>query len=297
LSVACRTNFSAECEEGTLSCACFENGTCNEGLTCTSEVCVEGEGSTADESGADSQAGTDDTTDSNSEVGTGDGDGDGDASASGDGDATASGDGDTTATGDGDGDGTGDGDGDGDGTGDGDGDGDGDGTGDGDGDGEELFPANGLDITVVEFNQGVAVSVGSGPDWVAAAAREARLIGGRETLVRVHHDVHADWIPREVEAQLEIQRQDQSTVTYTDRRQIFNDSLPGDLQSGFSFVLDCNLGDCDPGVDYQVTLWDIDTPGSESPGVHTNPATGLGVVGFENLNLEMRLVFVPIDHK
>ncbi len=169
--------------------------------------------------------------------------------------------------------------------------------GDGGGDGEELFPAHGIDIVTVEANQGAGISISNGPDPVPSSARESRLIGGRETLIRIHHEVHGDWIQREVEAQLVVTRQDQSTALYTDRRTIFADSVAGDLASSFSFILDCDQDECDAGTDFQVSLWDVGVEGSQSEGVNLSPGTGASPIGFETFNLEMRLVFIPMHYQ
>jgi len=169
--------------------------------------------------------------------------------------------------------------------------------GDGGGDVEELFPAHGIDVVTVEANQGVGISISNGPDAVPSSARESRLIEGRETLIRIHHEVHGDWIQREVEAQLVVTRQDQSTALYTDRRTIFADSVAGDLASSFSFILDCDQDECDAGTDFQVSLWDVGVEGSQSEGVNLSPGTGASPIGFETLNLEMRLVFIPMHYQ
>jgi len=94
LAVACEDapEYVAECDQGSLRCDCYDNGTCDEGLTCSSEVCVEEDGDTG---GAD-----------------GDGDGDGDTDGDTDGDADSDSDADSDADTDADADTDGDGDGD-----------------------------------------------------------------------------------------------------------------------------------------------------------------------------------------
>ena len=79
-------------------------------------------------------------------------------------------------------------------------------SGDGDGDGEPFtpVPARGITITKVTANHGVNVSIANGDQWVDGTGREARLVTGRDTLIRVYHQLDPNWVERDIEARLEL---------------------------------------------------------------------------------------------
>lgn len=67
--LACRTGFQEECPVGNENCACTEDGTCVEGLSCLSGVCVD---QTADETGSEAAGETQASESSSEDVTSGD---------------------------------------------------------------------------------------------------------------------------------------------------------------------------------------------------------------------------------
>ena len=89
LAVACEEDaheYEVDCEPGALRCECYDNQTCDEGLDCVSEICVERDADTGEGGDGDSD-GDGDT----------DGDADGDSDSDSDADSDADTDGDTDA--------------------------------------------------------------------------------------------------------------------------------------------------------------------------------------------------------
>jgi hypothetical protein len=191
------------------------------------------------------------------------------------------------------------------------GDGDGDGTGDADADADdtstsedtsepepaEQYPAMGISITTVEANQGTAVFIGEGGEWVPGADRLAPLVKNRDTLIRVHYEVDSSFTPRQIEARLILAFPDGTTTTRTQIRDIVGPSQPNTLQEIFYFGLVADQGDVTPGVTYQVELHELE-PGAgvgEIEGVWQTPAEP-GEIGVQPEPLEIKIVFVPYHH-
>src|SRR5690606_17362702 len=117
----------------------------------------------------------------------------------------------------------------------GDGDGDGDG---GDGDGETFtpIPARGITITKVTANHGVNVSIASGDQWVDGSGREARLVTGRDTLIRVYHEIDPNWVERDIEARLELTVGGE-TYEFLSRKTIVTNTVDTYLDGALWFAL------------------------------------------------------------
>jgi hypothetical protein len=190
----------------------------------------------------------------------------------------------------------------GDGDGDGDGDGEGEGAGDGDGDGDdptpiEQYPAKGISITQVEANQGTAVFIGEGGEWVVPEGRFGPLVKNRNTLIRVHYDIDSSFAPREIEARLILGFPDGSTQTLKQTRTVDSPSSPNALSESFYFGLIAEEGQVVPGMTYKVELHELGaTAGAGQPeGVWQTPAEP-GELGIQPEPVELKIVFVPYHH-
>jgi hypothetical protein len=187
------------------------------------------------------------------------------------------------------------------------GDGDGD-PGDGDGDsgtesesdtGEpepQFYPASGISITQVEANQGTAVFIGENGEWVPAAERYGPLVKHRNTLIRVHYEIDADFTPRELEARLTLGYPDGTSKTLTHERMVEGPSAPNTLSETFYFGLVAENGEVVPGMTYQVEVHEVDpAAGSGTPGIWQTPPEP-GLIGIQPEPMELEVVFVPYHH-
>jgi hypothetical protein len=173
----------------------------------------------------------------------------------------------------------------------------GDGDGDGDGDSEpfEPVPARGITITKVTANHGVNVSLANGDQWVDGGGREARLVTGRDTIIRIYHQLDPDWVEREIEARLEI-TQGGETREFATRKTLVTDTIDTYLDGTLWFGLPAAEGYLQPDTTFQVSLWEVE-PGGETMQEHVNvsPASGPQLVGFESIPMEMNVFFVPFN--
>jgi hypothetical protein len=180
------------------------------------------------------------------------------------------------------------------------GDGDGDPTGDGDGEDPgplERRPARGVSITKVEANQGTAVFVGEGGEWVEAHDRLGPLVRDRNTLIRVHYEVDSGWIEREIEARLILEFEDGTSKTLIQRREVADSSAPNSLALIFFFGLGAEDGYVKPGMRYKVELHEIDDGAAMglSEGVWQTPPQP-ELLGIQPEPMELKVVFVPFHH-
>jgi hypothetical protein len=201
----------------------------------------------------------------------------------------------------------GNGDGDGDGTGDGDGETDTEsdsGAGDGDGDGEgddptplDQHPARGITITQVEANQGTAVFIGEDGEWVVPEQRLGPLVKNRNTLIRIHYEIDASFVPRQIEARMILGFTDGTSRTLKQVRDVSAPSSPNALSEIFFFGLVAEAGEVVPGMTFKVEMHEVDpTAGGDQPeGVWQTPPEP-EELGIESAPLELKIVFVPYHH-
>ncbi len=169
------------------------------------------------------------------------------------------------------------------------------GDGDGDGDGESFtpVPARGISITRVTANHGVNVSIADGVDWVDGNGREARLASGRDTIIRIYHQLDPDWVEREIEARLEVTVGGE-THEYTTRKTLVTDPIDTYLDGALWFALPAVEGLIENDATFQVSLWEVE-PGGENLTEHPTvaPADGPQLIGFESIPMAMNVLFVP----
>jgi hypothetical protein len=171
-------------------------------------------------------------------------------------------------------------------------------TGDADADGDtgdafEPIPARGITITRVTANHGINVSLANGADWVDGTGREGRLATGRDTLIRVYHTIDPDWVERDIEARLELHVGGE-VHEFRTTKTIVVDASDQYLEGAMWFALPAVEGYTEVDAQFQVSLWEIE-PGGETAEEHVNvsPATGPELIGFENIPMEMNVVFIP----
>ncbi len=170
----------------------------------------------------------------------------------------------------------------------------GDGDGDGDGDAEfEPIPARGITITRVTANHGVNVSIAQGDQWVGPEGREARLSSGRDTIIRIYHELDPDWVEREIEARLTLIVGGE-TREFTTRKTLVTDTVDSYLDGGLWFALPAEQGLVENDAQFQVSLWEVG-PGGEALEEHVtvSPADGPNYVGFEAIPMEMNVRYFP----
>ncbi|MFV8752828.1 hypothetical protein ACNOYE_19970 [Nannocystaceae bacterium ST9] len=165
------------------------------------------------------------------------------------------------------------------------------------------IPALGIQISQVEANQGTAVIIAEGGEWVAGPDRLGPLISKRNTLVRVHYTVDPGWVARDIQAQLTITASDGTTKTFASSKTVDGDSMPNSLSGTFFFGLVAEAGDVEANSSFRVTLQEVDEAGRElaasaglSEGTWQSPSEP-GLLGIQPEPLQLKVVFVPFHHK
>ena len=161
----------------------------------------------------------------------------------------------------------------------------------------EPVPARGVRITGVTANHGINVSIASGTEWVGPNGREGRLVAGRDTLIRVYHELDPDWVEHEVEARLELTLPGGEVQNYSSSKVLVTDTNDSYLDGGLWFAVPADSGATEPGTVFQVSLWDV-SPGGEGLTEHpsVSPADGPGQIGFESIPMEMNVHYIPFTY-
>lgn len=155
-------------------------------------------------------------------------------------------------------------------------------------------PARGVRLTGVTANHGINVSIANGTAWAGPTEREGRLVSGRDTVIRVYHELDADWVEHEVEARLELTLPDGEKQDYSSRKILVTDTNDNYLDGGLWFAIPAETGGTAPGTLFEVSLWDV-APGGEGLTEHPNvaPADGPQQIGFELIPMEMNVHYIP----
>ncbi|PRP95108.1 hypothetical protein ENSA7_74220 [Enhygromyxa salina] len=161
-------------------------------------------------------------------------------------------------------------------------------------------PAMGISIVGVEANQGTAIALTDGANYLGPDQRNAYLVRDRDTLVRFQHVIEdpTAWIDRDLTGFLHVYPADGGEEIISQRKLFVTaDSDPRNLDTNFYFSLLAK--DAKPGAEFWLELREsdkaIDVSGL-SEGVSAAPAEP-EPFGFETTPLELELVIVPVDYQ
>lgn len=158
-------------------------------------------------------------------------------------------------------------------------------------------PVRGLQITQVTANQGVAVQVANGTTWLGPNERNAPLIAGRDTLLRAYFALVDGWVDRDVECRLQLTMPGGEIRNYTTiLEDVYRDTNPRFLDSGCYFGLVADEGETAAGVEYSISIWDIQEGGEQLMAYPSQaPETGSSLVGFQDGTMNMKIRLVPVS--
>jgi hypothetical protein len=158
--------------------------------------------------------------------------------------------------------------------------------------------ARGIRADDVEINQGVAVPIALGGQWIGPTERTSAIYRDRPTLIRVPWTFEADWEPREIEARLVFYSPlSPDPLVASQIRFIDGESHPGDLDRNFAWIVPREQ--MVPGVEFQVTLYEVDDSHADAPEpdpIPTTPIDGPALLGIEDYPMELKVVLVPVDY-
>jgi len=152
--------------------------------------------------------------------------------------------------------------------------------------------AQGIEITAIEVNQGVAVSVYADGAAIPESNRSTELVRGRPSLVRAHWALDAGWSAREIRADLELHRGG-TTETLSDVRSIEGPVEPRTLEGTFIWMLPAEV--VTPDLEVSVSLWEADPAATGAPGAAPRaPAQGTLPLSIAPDTMHLNLVMVPL---
>lgn len=131
--------------------------------------------------------------------------------------------------------------------------------------------ARGLGLQQIAVYQAVKIPVMLDGSEVSASSRKARVVSGRDALVRVFVKADAGFKARELMARLTLVGQDQKSTVYTDQRTISGSSSDGEPASTFQVAVPAKA--LAPSVRYSVEVVECSTQ-TGTPGTARFPASG-----------------------
>ncbi|MEE9384018.1 MAG: M66 family metalloprotease [Nannocystaceae bacterium] len=157
--------------------------------------------------------------------------------------------------------------------------------------------ARGIRFGTVEANQGVGVDLAVAGSVVSHSDRNAKLVAGREMLVRAGWSLAPDWQAREIEARLHIVYEGGDASEIRVRKFVETVSNFSSLATSFSWMLSEDM--VREGMRYRLSLHEVDDAMSDTslpapfPRV---PAIGTADLGVEGNEQVIRVVLVAVAH-
>jgi hypothetical protein len=163
----------------------------------------------------------------------------------------------------------------------------------------DWVPAHGISIVEVEANQGTRIAITNADgDWVGPGARNMRLVGDRDTLLRVHWEVEPGWQPHDVLARLTLDTGSGDPIVREQTLHVASNSSRTGLDRAFYFGLTAARGETVPGAKFEVELFEAaehhDTSLAEARWAA--PARGPELLGFESDPMQLKVLLVPIHY-
>ena len=160
--------------------------------------------------------------------------------------------------------------------------------------GGEALPVAGLSITKIAVYQSTEIPLMV--DWESIVPSEAKVVTGKDVLMRVFVSPRTTWSPRPVEARLVLRSSAVSDGVYlSEERTIAGASTQDRLSSTFNFSIPADMVTAD--LVYRVALLEVDdvTWGDASDEALW-PQTGMVSMFAESSRGSLELVIVPIEY-
>lgn len=153
--------------------------------------------------------------------------------------------------------------------------------------------ARDIRIAQVEVNQGVGVPVALDQQWVGPEGRNAPLLGGRDTLIRVMWTLDPGFTPRPIEARLSISDE---RGEVSEQRQTLAIEGPADPRRlDGTFFFDLVADEARAGLRFSVELHEVEASAEPPPAeLPVAPAEGPQLIGFQDGPMALRVHVVPL---
>ncbi len=156
-----------------------------------------------------------------------------------------------------------------------------------------------LVLTHIEANQGVTIEVGRDGQPIPGPERAGYLLAGRRSIIRAYWQRSENWVPREVEARLDLFYPDGEQTHLSQVLLIDHPPFAGDLKKTFSFGLQAHH--VTPGMRFRLGLWETQ-PGFEDlpePSVISQVPQELDgdtPLGIESSDQALEIVVIPFTY-
>jgi hypothetical protein len=132
---------------------------------------------------------------------------------------------------------------------------------------------------------------------VSGTERNARLVGGRDTLIRGFFNIDEGWIARDIECRLRLEFGDgTSTELINVMSGVATGSHVDNLESTCNFFLDDAAGHTEAGTKFQVSFHEVSEGAGSGLAEHAtvSPGDAPQDIGFEAGEMVMKVKLVPI---
>lgn len=153
--------------------------------------------------------------------------------------------------------------------------------------------AQDITITAIEANQGVAIPLLTDAGVIAPADRAARVVARRDLLVRVYWSLHADFVPRPIEAVVVLTAPDGTTDEVSAIHTPAGPSAADDLLRTFSITIPADR--VQPEVALHVELRETAGAASTESAPNRAPAEPLSLDAHDGPHT-LRVRLVPVKH-
>lgn len=157
--------------------------------------------------------------------------------------------------------------------------------------------AVGIDIGILEANQGVGIKLAHAGNLIETSSRNAPLVRDREVTMRASWTLDSSWQSRPVLARLRIYDTEGVATVLDDTRDVAAASSFDNLDASFHWFVPAEA--IQPGARYSVSLHEVDDadPGTSSAAAPRLPETGSAELGVPGDHTRLHVTLVPIRHK
>ena len=157
-------------------------------------------------------------------------------------------------------------------------------------------PALGITIQGITLNQGIAIPIANGANWAGPDERSAALVSKRDGLLRTWIGVDAGWTSHEVQCRVQLFPEEGEMIEKWGSVTPFGNTGIDDLQTSCNIKLEAALGETEPGMLFQMSLWQEEGAATGELRTVLSPGAGPDIIGFESAYMEFRGLMVPITY-
>ena len=154
--------------------------------------------------------------------------------------------------------------------------------------------ARDIELTDLQFNQGIAVPVAAGGEFIPEGERDIHLVKDRPGLFRASWALGSGFKAREIEARLTLSYDDGTSQVLKDKKMISGEPDLEELDGTFAWKLTAD--DVKAGMSVSVGLYETGNAEGDDPATPPRiPADGVAELGVPPDDMILEITFVPVE--